>query len=66
MGEYIRFIETEITYDSLVWVCEECNEPWILMDGTPQENEYNYCPKCGRKIIEYVQFQYNDEGEDEC
>ena len=27
--------------------CSVCGEPWVLNDGTPQENNMNYCPRCG-------------------
>ena len=27
-----------------------CRKPHILIEGTPQENNYEYCPYCGKKI----------------
>ena len=33
-----------------VYKCPCCNEYWALMEGTPKDNEYNYCPKCGQKL----------------
>lgn len=27
-----------------------CRNPHILIEGTPQENNYEFCPYCGRKI----------------
>ena len=27
-----------------------CRNPHILIGGTPQENNYEFCPYCGRKI----------------
>ena len=27
-----------------------CRNPHILIEGTPQENNYKYCPYCGKKI----------------
>lgn len=27
--------------------CTACGEIWTLNDGTPKENNMNYCPKCG-------------------
>lgn len=27
--------------------CTSCGEIWTLNDGTPAENNMNYCPKCG-------------------
>ena len=28
-----------------------CRNPHILIEGTPKENNYEYCPYCGRKIL---------------
>jgi len=39
------------------WTCEKCQEIWLLEAGTPKENNYNYCPNCGRKIEEYVRYE---------
>ena len=27
-----------------------CRNPHILIEGTPQENNYEFCPYCGRRI----------------
>ena len=27
-----------------------CGNPHILIEGTPRENNYKYCPYCGKKI----------------
>ena len=27
-----------------------CRNPHILIEGTPQENNYEFCPYCGKKI----------------
>ena len=27
--------------------CSVCKEPFTLIDGTPQDNLYNFCPNCG-------------------
>lgn len=32
--------------------CSECNELFWLESGTPKDNEYNFCPKCGKKLVE--------------
>ena len=34
-------------YDSATYVCSKCGEPWTLIDGTPVENNMNFCPVCG-------------------
>jgi hypothetical protein len=33
--------------DSNVWWCDFCDEPYQLMEGTPKDNAYNFCPNCG-------------------
>lgn len=38
-------------YDGEVYyTCSRCNEPWITIEGTPQENRMRYCPNCGVKM----------------
>lgn len=42
------------------WVQEEpaedetwetsCGNAYILLEGTPKENDYNFCPGCGRHV----------------
>ena len=40
------------------WLCDEeanvydtsCRNSHILIEGTPKENEYDFCPYCGKKI----------------
>ena len=32
--------------------CSECGESFCLIDGTPTDNLYNYCPNCGAKLTE--------------
>lgn len=34
------------------WKCSNCEEPWVLMEGTPAENKMHYCPNCGAKMEE--------------
>lgn len=29
------------------WKCTACGNEWYFEVGTPEENECNYCPKCG-------------------
>ena len=38
-------------YDGEVYyTCSRCEEPWVTIDGTPQENRMKYCPHCGAKM----------------
>ena len=36
---------------SNTYECPYCDFVLQLMEGTPEENLYNYCPKCGAKLI---------------
>ena len=36
--------EEENVYDT------SCRNPHILIEGTPKENNYEYCPYCGKRI----------------
>ena len=42
-----KWIEEDDGWDGVFWRCSECNEPFYLVDGTPVDNEYHYCPNCG-------------------
>lgn len=33
-----------------VWECSICHHTQILIEGTPVENDYNYCPACGTRL----------------
>ena len=35
-----------------IWSCPSCENTICLMDGTPQDNNYNYCPACGQALAE--------------
>ena len=61
--EFIEFVEGKRTIDAEDDVCEwmlcdeesnvydtSCRNPHILIEGTPKENNYEYCPYCGKKI----------------
>ena len=42
-----KWIEEDDGWDGVFWRCSECNEPLYLVDGTPVDNEYHFCPNCG-------------------
>ena len=56
-----RFIENS-PYDAHYWECEQCKSAW-WWEQHPREGKINYCPVCGRKIAELV--DYVDTWEDE-
>ena len=42
-----RWMECEDGWGDTHYQCSECGLEWILNDGTPEENNMNYCPHCG-------------------
>ena len=44
--------EIETGEDSNTYKCSACGQIQILIDGTPKENGWNYCPHCGAKMDE--------------
>ena len=43
-----NWIEEEVGFDGdIAYRCSNCNELFWLEEGTPKDNEYNYCPNCG-------------------
>ena len=60
-GGYVWKIvkQSGVSDDMCEWrLCDEeanvydtsCRNPHILIEGTPKENNYEYCPYCGKKI----------------
>ena len=39
-------IDGDIQYE-----CSRCGVLWEFNDGTPEDNEAYFCPKCGKKLI---------------
>ena len=31
--------------------CSACGDAFVLLEGTPYDNYYNYCPNCGARMI---------------
>lgn len=42
-----KWIEQDDGWDWVYYECSVCKEPFTLIDGTPQDNLYNFCPNCG-------------------
>lgn len=42
-----EWIEQDDGWDGIYYECSECREAFTLMDGTPTDNLYNFCPNCG-------------------
>lgn len=47
-----HWIEEDVFDGDVAYRCSECNELFWLESGTPKDNEYNFCPKCGKKLVE--------------
>lgn len=45
-----EWVEQDDGWAGTYWECSECKEPFTLIDGTPSDNLYNYCPNCGAKM----------------
>lgn len=41
--------------DDGYYECSVCGEAWTFIDGTPKDNNANYCPRCGAKMDEVTE-----------
>ena len=42
-----HWVEIEDYNGDIHYQCDQCGEEFILIDGTPEDNNYWYCPNCG-------------------
>ena len=42
-----KWVEDDDGWNGMIWRCSECDALFTLNDGTPEENEYYFCPHCG-------------------
>ena len=42
-----KWIEQEDGFGDTYYDCSCCGEPFCLIEGTPTDNMYNFCPNCG-------------------
>lgn len=54
------WIEKEDCNLDIYYDCSECGESFCLIDGTPTDYLYNYCPNCGAKMQEVEEWQKID------
>ena len=47
-----KWIEHDDGWANVYYECSVCKEPFVLIDGTPTENLYNFCPNCGCRMEE--------------
>lgn len=50
-GEWIE--DTNI-FGEGTYECSNCGNPWSLTEGTPVDNDMNFCPNCGAKMTKEV------------
>ena len=41
---------TDEWFGTDVYTCSKCRESYVLVEGTPKENLWNYCPNCGCRM----------------
>lgn len=42
----------KVDWDSCYYECSACGNEWICIEGTPLDNDMNFCPHCGAKMDE--------------
>lgn len=47
-----RWMTCEDGWGDLHYQCSECGCEWFLEDGSPADNDMNYCPHCSAKMDE--------------
>ena len=47
-----------------VYTCSKCREDYVLVEGTPKENLWHYCPNCGAQMHEDDFCSYGERKED--
>ena len=45
-----HWIEKDGFDGDVYYDCSECGESWTTIEGTPWDNEWNFCPNCGARM----------------
>lgn len=45
-----KWIECEYDFEGCYYSCSVCKNDWVCIEGTPKDNNMNYCPYCGAKM----------------
>ena len=45
-----KWIEKDGWDGDVYYDCSVCGESWTTIEGTPWDNDMNYCPHCGAKM----------------
>ena len=43
-------VSTDEWFETDVYTCSKCRESYVLVEGTPKENLWHYCPNCGCRM----------------
>jgi hypothetical protein len=62
MGNTTTYHEKDMYEGDMWWECQYCSRTASFDGHKPWECEFNYCPGCGREILEFV--EYREEGEE--
>ena len=57
-------VSTDEWYETDVYTCSKCREDYVLVEGTPKENLWHYCPNCGAQMHEDDFCSYSERKED--
>lgn len=49
--EQMYWMITRFGCDVEYYTCPKCDEAYSLYEGTPKDNNYNYCPNCGQRLL---------------
>ena len=47
-----KWILHDEVYDMESWECSACAEEYCMIEGTPMDNGYHFCPNCGAMMTE--------------
>ena len=59
---HAEWVEDEDMYGDPIYHCSNCNEHFVLEEGTPTDNCYFYCPNCGAKMDEQALKERENNG----
>ena len=45
-----KWMEIEDYNGDIHYQCDQCGNEFILIDGTPKDNNYHFCPNCGARM----------------
>ena len=57
-------VSTDEWFETDVYTCSKCRESYVLVEGTPKENLWHYCPNCGAQMHEDDFCSYGERKED--